>query len=711
MKRWSLILIPIVLCFAHFPSRIVETEVNTDCTRGRHPSDRGVVIAPVGNTRAILGPQGKNIAVCQHGDVVAVAYGDPTPDPDNHMEVMIAYSLDSGASWTLYGPFSPQMRRVFPGLDGTPNFCTDPNELFFIWQESPAGYETGCLKWMVEQGTPAYPSFSAPGEFANSADIYPWLPCIAINPDDPLHIVATAWSYLNGNGWVYCWVSTDGGYTWTDTIPMCHIDLDAYCGHMRFGTGGYVLYTYGDLYDWHGTDIVYPYFIESTDGGYTWSAETPLPEVPVLDPAYSQFWWHDMDCEVIHNEPWIVHNDMNDVTPISADMWVFHGTGSPGSWAWDIVQVGDYEMYTTIADTAFVCSVKFYPSISYEPLLDVILISFKAKYFKGYPAASPTEIWYDGAHIGGIASQDSGVTWDVLAPLSDANTGQIVIGDWSATELAHRLVYIPNEGIYSYAVWVHEAELNAYFERGLLRYYLDENTPYGVETGPPINATIDINPDVLNLKSQGRWITCYIELPEGYSVEDIDVNAVALTAIDGEPIGSMYREGPVETGDYDKDGIPDLMAKFSRQSLIDSLSAMIQPPADVELTIQGVLADATSFEGSDTIHVIRPGFGPQTAEEGSLPNNFSLDENHPNPFGLNTAISYTLPTRALVRLNVYDVNGRVVKTIVSAEVDAGWHTALWDGKDEAGREVTSGVYFLRFKAGGYKQTRKVLLIR
>jgi hypothetical protein len=341
----------------------------------------------------------------------------------------------------------------------------------------------------------------------------------------------------------------------------------------------------------------------------------------------------------------------------------------------------------------------------------VILIGFKADYFKGYPAASPTEIWYDGAHIGGIASQDNGASWDVLAPLSDANTGQIIWGDWNATELAHRLAYIGNEGIYSYGVWVHEAELNAYFERGLLRYYLDENTPYGVDTGLAINATIDIDPNVLNLKSQGRWITCYIELPEGYSVEDIDVNTVALTAIDGEAVGPMYREGPVEIGDYDKDGIPDLMVKFNRQDLIDALNAMVEPPVDVELTVGGELTDATLFEGSDTIHVISSGAGPRIAEQGSLPHNIILSENHPNPFDSRTAISYALPARERVRLNVYDVNGRVVKSIVSGEINAGWHTVQWDGKDDAGREVTSGVYFLRFETRDIKQTRKILLIR
>lgn len=226
-----------------------------------------------------------------------------------------------------------------------------------------------------------------------------------------------------------------------------------------------------------------------------------------------------------------------------------------------------------------------------------------------------------------------------------------------------------------------------------------------------IEASINIDPDVLNLKNHGRWTTCFIELPEGYSVEDIDKNTVAITAINGDSINALYREGPTNIGDNDNDGIPDLMVKFNRQDLIDVLQMLIEPPADVELTVTGEVTDGPLFEGSDVIRVICPGGGPHIPGQGNLPPGFALYENNPNPFSSNTAITYTLPTNTQVKLHIYDVNGRVVKILVNGEIVAGNHTLCWDTRDDSGEEVSCGVYFLKFEAENYRETRKLLLMK
>jgi len=114
---------------------------------------------------------------------------------------------------------------------------------------------------------------------------------------------------------------------------------------------------------------------------------------------------------------------------------------------------------------------------------------------------------------------------------------------------------------------------------------------------PAIAANIDIDPDTLNLKSKGKWITCYIELPEGYDVADIDVSTIIL---DGQvPAESK----PTAIADYDSDGIADLMVKFSRSAV----QGIIGTAEQVELTVTGELSDGTLFEGKDTIRVINPG--------------------------------------------------------------------------------------------------------
>lgn len=119
-----------------------------------------------------------------------------------------------------------------------------------------------------------------------------------------------------------------------------------------------------------------------------------------------------------------------------------------------------------------------------------------------------------------------------------------------------------------------------------------------------LSATIDIDPDTLNLKSKGKFITCYIELPEDYYVEDIDRDSVALTEINDDLLDSpLYTLGPSEIGDYDEDGIPDLMVKFDREKLI----AVLGVGDEVEITARGKLINGTLFKGSDTIKVIDKG--------------------------------------------------------------------------------------------------------
>lgn len=122
-----------------------------------------------------------------------------------------------------------------------------------------------------------------------------------------------------------------------------------------------------------------------------------------------------------------------------------------------------------------------------------------------------------------------------------------------------------------------------------------------------IEATIDIDPNTLNLRSKGKWITAYIELPEGYNVADINVSSIMLNnTIPVEP-------KPMAVGDYDNDSIPDLMVKFDRAEVISYILANIDLTELIEerfmtitLTIIGYLYDGTPFQGRTAIKIIMP---------------------------------------------------------------------------------------------------------
>ncbi len=113
---------------------------------------------------------------------------------------------------------------------------------------------------------------------------------------------------------------------------------------------------------------------------------------------------------------------------------------------------------------------------------------------------------------------------------------------------------------------------------------------------PSISAGVYIKPDTLNLKSKGRWITAYIELPNGYDVNDINISTILLEN------NISAEDHPSGIGDYDNDGITDLMVKFDRSDVED----MLTPSESVTLKITGSLKTDELFEGSDDIRVIKP---------------------------------------------------------------------------------------------------------
>jgi hypothetical protein len=94
-----------------------------------------------------------------------------------------------------------------------------------------------------------------------------------------------------------------------------------------------------------------------------------------------------------------------------------------------------------------------------------------------------------------------------------------------------------------------------------------------------------------------------------------------------------------------------------------------------------------------------------------LPTSYALFGARPNPTSEGASFEYQLPTSKHASLVVYNVAGQVVRTLVNTEVPAGYHTARWDGRDEKGGQVASGVYLVRFEAGGHQQMKRAVIVR
>ncbi len=173
------------------------------------------------------------------------------------------------------------------------------------------------------------------------------------------------------------------------------------------------------------------------------------------------------------------------------------------------------------------------------------------------------------------------------------------------------------------------------------------------------------------------------------------------TPVEGFPVfaDNMIKTIPT-VADLDEDGNPELIAGTS-----GGLTAI-----DIKST-SGTIATWFTDQGS----YLRDGVFPQGAtliDPGVvLPRELSLSPNYPNPFNPDTRVSYGLPEAGMARIAVYDVLGREVIELAHEFQSAGWYDLVWQGVDEVGREVATGVYYMKLNFGTENRLIKMLLMK
>ncbi|HDY90050.1 MAG TPA: T9SS type A sorting domain-containing protein [bacterium] len=219
-------------------------------------------------------------------------------------------------------------------------------------------------------------------------------------------------------------------------------------------------------------------------------------------------------------------------------------------------------------------------------------------------------------------------------------------------------------------------------------------------------------------------ITITIKIPDFANIDettdDVSFEGDILTAItfevtvDGEVVSPFYFDEPVEltvpfklgllnnlgidpedlglffvtdTGELDGSGIDDVV---------------VDPEAD------DITGDVEHF--SD-IAVAPKSAVPTLVEDDTIPEGFALSQNYPNPFNPETVIPYRITETANVKITIYNVVGQHVKTLVNELTLSGSYSVTWNGTDEAGRQLNSGLYFYRIQAGTSTQTRKLMLMK
>ncbi len=95
----------------------------------------------------------------------------------------------------------------------------------------------------------------------------------------------------------------------------------------------------------------------------------------------------------------------------------------------------------------------------------------------------------------------------------------------------------------------------------------------------------------------------------------------------------------------------------------------------------------------------------------AVPQEFSLHQNYPNPFNPLTTINYDLPNRSRVNLVIYDIMGREVITLLNEEKNEGYHSIIWNTRNNVGTPVSAGIYFYQIQAKDFVKTRKMVLLK
>ncbi len=237
----------------------------------------------------------------------------------------------------------------------------------------------------------------------------------------------------------------------------------------------------------------------------------------------------------------------------------------------------------------------------------------------------------------------------------------------------------------------------------------------------------------------------------------VDTGSVARDKIGGHSWGMTYREPGVEidnvsgcvgchTGithfrdiiaafDYDNDGTIEpfinethglraLLAEALPPFGVDSVDwRMIQASPD-SVRLKKAYYNYEFFEGDASEGIHNPKYaigvlqrsvsiltGVEFREANGVPEVFALHQNYPNPFNPTTTISFAIPRQATVRLEVYDLVGRLVKVLANEELPQGNYSAVWDGTNVAGTGVSSGIYLYRIQAGTFVSVKKMVLLR
>ncbi len=374
------------------------------CTQGTSfPTSPYDLVDTIPDKRGLLGTAGRNIAV--RGDTVVVIFGTPGDASNIFHGVNAYYSIDGGHSYEKHPLSTRNVRRNYPGVVWPQNWASP----LLFWQETVlegGSYSPTALyiAWDTLFPTGAFKVIELP--FSQDLDV--WYPSVSANGDT---IAVTGINALS-TGISYLWVSYDRGNNW-DTTTLFGQGFDVPI--IMVGKDGYMAILTGKVVDEYGWRSEAPFFMESTDGGVSWTDPINLWDASGWTPYDSAYtWWYSYNF-VLDNEgrPHIAIRVARGVRELG-DCWSISPlSGTKGAWSdWFMVLIeGDGEGGEIATE----------PFIGYDPANNRLIYILRGTFPRNDQGEPDVEVKY---------SRDGGLNW-------------VNYGIWGPDSIYEEMVEIP----------------------------------------------------------------------------------------------------------------------------------------------------------------------------------------------------------------------------------------------------------------------------
>lgn len=177
----------------------------------------------------------------------------------------------------------------------------------------------------------------------------------------------------------------------------------------------------------------------------------------------------------------------------------------------------------------------------------------------------------------------------------------------------------------------------------------------------------------------------------------------------GSPVGTLWAD--TTTSHADSVSYVNFVAMHggNPQSLIGDTIALYLPQNNLYFDVVFLSYSSSNSGGGfsysrETVNILN-------TDHNDLPASYSLLINYPNPFNPVTTLCYDLPEDAMVNITIYDLMGRIVRTLVNMEQTAGYRSILWNATNEFGQHVSGGIYLYTIQTEDFRQTKKMVLLK